>query len=435
MASSNTTIKDFKQVNGQISSDRLTYSLSNIVSKNANGKDIEWQISLQLVQASDPTKPLPIKERYLDNEKMDPSIWAVITVDSGLVTGKTREIVPTYVKVGKNLGKKSETNVMCQAIRDMIGLHNKHLRKASVANADSVGVQRYLPMLAKVYKDNKQHVAWKDGVHVQRKFNGIRVIATLDNDAVIMYSRSSIVYPGFAKIKEALLPMFKAMPLGSYLDGEMYSHNLSLQDISGYSRKQTQVDNPAIHYMLYDMFNPNTPALGYERRYDILTKAFKDSAYPERVELVQSYIVHSEEAAEELYKSFLQEKYEGAILRQNMPYEHSNNNYRSNSLMKLKPTYDTEAKCIGWDTGKKGKAAASIMFVCELPAGQFNVTPAMTTVEREALAAKMNTKQKSGKTYFEEQYKDKMLIIYFDEYSKTGIPQRARTDGIIRDYE
>ena len=76
------------------------------------------------------------------------------------------------------------------------------------------------------------------------------------------------------------------------------------------------------------------------------------------------------------------------------------------------------------------------MVVCETIDGtQFNVTPAMPIEERETLARQMLVVEDNGKTFFENAYKDKMVIVEFDEKSIKGVPQRARTKMIIRNWD
>jgi hypothetical protein len=69
------------------------------------------------------------------------------------------------------------------------------------------------------------------------------------------------------------------------------------------------------------------------------------------------------------------------------------------------------------------------------PAVKFPVTPAMELPERIILAKKMAIIEENGKTHFENNYLGKMLIVYFDEKSIDGLPQRARTKMEIRTWD
>jgi hypothetical protein len=98
----------------------------------------------------------------------------------------------------------------------------------------------------------------------------------------------------------------------------------------------------------------------------------------------------------------------------------------------MKKTYDREYEISGWTTGVKGKAALALMIICRSGDKTFPVTPAMELEERNALAKKMKTVESNGKTHFENHWLGRPLIVYFDDYSKDNLPQRARTKMEIK---
>jgi hypothetical protein len=78
------------------------------------------------------------------------------------------------------------------------------------------------------------------------------------------------------------------------------------------------------------------------------------------------------------------------------------------------------------------------MIVCSMPNDpnrRFPVTPAMELPDRIALAKKMALVEDNGKTHFENNYLGRMLIVYFDEKSVDGLPQRARTKMEVRTWD
>jgi len=76
--------------------------------------------------------------------------------------------------------------------------------------------------------------------------------------------------------------------------------------------------------------------------------------YPSIRSLMAATVYNTEEV-EAYHEGFLEEKYEGSILRQNKPYECK----RSWTLMKVKDFSDAEAEIIGWVEGK-GKRRGTI---------------------------------------------------------------------------
>jgi ATP-dependent DNA ligase len=437
MTSTSIVVRDYsKEIPGGLS-DQYTWSFPEIIGKNSHSRTTYWVIRVSLRAVADPDTPVEILPEYFDNKPMQNMI-AVIKVDSGVVGGKLRKSEPTIVTTGKNLGRASATNVFCQALRDAYGLHNKQARKAKV------DPELYPPMLAQVYKDQREKPVPTPGapLYIQRKYNGIRAVARANQGVVEIYSRRLQPY-NIEALKKILGPILAAasaeaakrlLPTNVYLDGELYAHGVNLQTLSGHARKGNDLP-----YMVYDLFIPGTD-LVYSERLAILAAIFAaiQSSIPMLkspggestpvVSLAPTYTCTATEEIQVYYEQFISEGYEGAMVRTNDKYQHAYNEYHSAKLLKIKPTYDEEFEVVDWTVGDRGKAAAALMIVCKTPAGDtFPVTPAMTLEERNGLAAKMPNADKQGKTYFERHWKGKKITVYFDEYSAAKIPQRART--------
>jgi ATP-dependent DNA ligase len=225
-----------------------------------------------------------------------------------------------------------------------------------------------------------------------------------------------------------------------YLDGEIYKHGVPLQDISGYARREYRNTDAILSYMIYDAFVPSQPGLKFAQRYSLLREFFDTYGPFEHCALVPTQRVRDAAQIDAQYRHHVGDGYEGAMIRQNAPYVHSDGGLHCWKLLKLKPTFDAEFRVVGYTVGTRGKAAKAVMFVCETADGvRFNVTPAMEIEERNKLAAKMATVVETvdGKpvTYFEKNYLGKMLIVKFDEWSRNRVPQRARTEGVVRTWE
>jgi hypothetical protein len=65
----------------------------------------------------------------------------------------------------------------------------------------------------------------------------------------------------------------------------------------------------------------------------------------------------------------------------------------------------------------------------------FPVTPALDLPVRIALAKKMATIEQNNRSYFENHWFGKKIIVTYDELSKKGVPQRARTEMIERTWD
>lgn len=457
MASTSIYIRDYrKEVPGVLDLERLTWNFPPIESINAHKKKTFWRIYVKIFKMR-PDIKLPeipedafivIADEFFDSKPLDPTLYAWINVDSGIEGGKIKKSIPTIVKSGKNLGKASATNVWTQALRDAYGIYNKQMKKSVSGAAKITTTELFPPMLAQILKDQKNPPRVDDNIplYVQRKYNGVRTVTTLECTVIdgvetytpIMYSRRKNLYPGFAYIKAELLPaltMFWEEGRKLYLDGEIYMHGEPLQDISGYSRREDQIGDKKYDYMIYDCFIPDEPKLIYTERKKILDDIFSEFKF-EHAKAVETFETHSMEEINELYKIFLEEGFEGAMVRVDTTYHYSYNERHSKVLLKMKPTYDSEMEIVGFTTGEKGKAAEALMIICQTEDGKkFPVTPAMELPDRIALAKKMNEIEPNGKTHFENQWLGRKIIIEYDEKSKDNVPQRARTRLIIRTWQ
>ncbi len=467
MAATSITVRDYrKEVPGSLSDDRLVWNFPVVESINSNKKKTIWKIYVKLF-AYDPrygAHPpeeafIPINDEYFDSKPIvgEVPIKAWINVDSGLVGGKIKKTIPTIISVGLNQGKISATNVFTQALRDAYGKYNKQAKKANagvVETANQPGktlvTEKFPPMLAQILKDQKvkPKIDEEHPLYVQRKYNGVRTVTTVDCILVddvqtyvpIMYSRRKNVYPGFGYIKAELLPaleMYWEEGRRLYFDGEIYKHGAMLQDISGHARKEDvktaeSAETIKYDYMIYDCFVANELELTYQQRKQLLEEIFAEFEFKYAKE-VETFEVYTWDEVDELYKSFLAEGFEGAMVRTNDKYHFSYNERHSKVLLKIKPTLDAEFECIGFSSEGKGKSAGALMIVCKTKDGkEFNVTPAMEIPDRIALAAKMYTVEANGKTHFENHWIGKPIICYFDELSQDKVPQRARTKLEIR---
>lgn len=443
MASNHVNIKNFRELPGGLVSD--VWEFPAVRSINKYGKELSWQVR---VWVDDAGVCVPVNDSWFDSGAMPYALRGVIAVVSGMVGGKVRDVDNTYVVTGKNLGKISATNVWTQALRDALGMYNKKLQKATVQdvaeapgepNAPGVDAQAapckmYPPMLAKVIGDIPDGLAY-----VQPKLNGVRAVAVLCRDKVIMYSRRSKEYPALSHIKQALAkPLWTDLQIrGSpvYLDGEIYKHGARLQDISGATRRES-ADTRDLAFHVYDCFVLGSPDLVFSERQKVLDDVFLHIGDNPAVVRVETLRAETPAMVREFYEKYLAEEYEGAMHRLDLPYDFSYNERHSSNLLKMKPNFDGEYEITGWTTGRRGKAADAIMIECKTTAGKmFSVTPAMTIALRRALAKKMAEIEPNGKTHFENQWLGKPLIVTYDELSADNVPQRGRTEMVIRTWD
>lgn len=459
MSGTSINVKCFRtEIPGALTDDN-TWSFPTVESANVRGKGTFWRIYVRVVDADG--EFVPIDDSYFDSRDMG-GLAAWINVDSGLVGGKIKKTVPTIIRAGKNIGRKGATNPLTQALRDAYGIYNKQIKKQGPAAGPQGPIGEagpedtstlYPPMLAQIYKDQKTPPMLDDDhpLYVQRKYNGVRAVATLEEVPpqmgapnpqvepqyrVVMYSRTKNLYLGLPYIKAELLPLLKIFQEDGrklYLDGEIYKHGVALQEISGDARRATATTK--YDFNVYDCFIPTEPDLLYSARKDILAGVFEDFQFA-HTKLVETFMVHSDIEITQLYDTFLAEDFEGAMVRVDAPYQYSYNARHSKVLLKMKPSFDGEYDVVGFTTGERGKAADALMIICKTPEGiVFPVTPAMEIPDRIALAKKMETVEANTRTHFQNHWEGKQIIVTYDEKSKDNLPLRARTRMQIRTWD
>ena len=220
----------------------------------------------------------------------------------------------------------------------------------------------FKPMLAHKF-DNKR-VDWSKPVFIQPKLDGIRCIMKSDG----CYSRNGKKFMNVQHLyTKAIQDLFKANPL-LVLDGELYNHDLrdNFEKIVSLVRKQKPTSDDRkearklIQYHVYDYCMAVNNKLNllesdmnkYEKRMHQLVCT---DMYGKHIRYVPARGVHSLDKAKEIHNDFLQQGYEGSILRLDGPYKCG----RSYDLMKFKDFSDTEAKIVSWVEGK-GKRRGTI---------------------------------------------------------------------------
>ena len=224
--------------------------------------------------------------------------------------------------------------------------------------------KHFKPMLAHKF-DNKR-VDWSKPVFIQPKLDGVRCVFTKDG----AFSRTGKKFMNLQHLfTPKMFSMFKQNPW-LVLDGELYNHDLrdDFEKIISLVRKQKPTDDDRkearklIQYHVYDyaFCNPNENKVDliesdmnrYGKRHDQLACS---NMYGKHIRYVPARGVHTLDKAKEIHNDFLEQGYEGSILRLDGAYK----NGRSYDLMKFKDFSDTEATIVSWVEGK-GKRRGTI---------------------------------------------------------------------------
>lgn len=487
---------------GSFSEDGKTYEFPMVSEVDAVGNTRNWVLYVQMADSSDELCVLNDKSILSQPVTQLDDMHGVIFTKSWHEGGNQHKgKTPTIVSRGKNVGKKNATNVATQALRDGLGLYNKKLKASGRKGVVSVPVQqsaaaasgqdeqthidRPLPMLVKKLGDSKDAKLdleeFTNGVMVQPKLNGVRLVARSVDGEINLYSRKGGDYPGLSKMYPDIQEILSKVPdcwaqMDSfekysesaplvYLDGELYEHGKSLRWISGEARNSG--GGATLTFWVFDCFFPEIAAQGKnvpsKFRQDFLDRLFSAAKFEEgkkaniaRVETTPIEIGKDGNTAElcmdkvnTIIKAYIADGYEGGIVRKNnKPYRYGEKNYHSSNLLKIKPLFDSEFPVVSYSQGEAGKDRGAVIWTCEVPAGEsetgnaetFNVVSKnMTYKQRYKLFAHLGDMVENADgqkmTRFERDFKGKLMTIEYPERSsKTGKPTQAKAIG-FRHYE
>ena len=259
-------------------------------------------------------------------------------IDGKMMVSKWSQCKP------KNVGRSNETTGREQAFAESNAKHKKQLEKGYFSNiADVDNVTIFKPMLANDYAKLKNPIDFP--VTSQPKLDGIRCIAKADG----LWSRSGKPHMAIPHIWEALAPIFELFP-NMVLDGELYNHDLKddFNTIVSLVRKskpsgQDLIESARlVQYHVYDTFIDEPFVIRKTSYINTIRQLDKDCIVP-----VANSHIQSQAELDEVYGWYLQDGYEGQMVRLDGPYE----NKRSKNLLKRKEFITEEYDVYGVEEG------------------------------------------------------------------------------------
>ena len=255
-----------------------------------------------------------------------------------------------------------------------------------------------------------------------RKIDGVRALFYWDGQEVHTASRGGENYdPATTHIreKESLIKFFKENPT-IILDGELYKHGKTLQQISGAARMEKNAyDCDWLQYWVYDCYDTANPDITAKDRQIFLANNFPypvNSEFNEIIEaeiiIVDQHKVSGEENIWKLHDQYVSEGFEGCVIRDpNRPYKP---NGRTNDMLKFKNYKSEDFKVIDYQLGSRG--SEDMCFICELEDGRtFKAMPCGTREDKEEYIAN-----------FESKYKGHLLECTYFNLSDDGIPTQPK---------
>ncbi len=214
------------------------------------------------------------------------------------------------------------------------------------------------PMLAEKYE------GFPGVCFTQPKLDGIRCIA----NAAGLWTRQGKPIVACPHVVEALAPLFAAHP-DLILDGELYNHALKadFNQISSLVRKlKPSAEDQArcaslIQYHVYD-----TPSNVGTFAARIATVQALIGRFEHVLQVVPTMVIHAEADLDAVYGSYLEDGYEGQIVRLDGRYEQK----RSRLLLKRKEFEDAEFPVVRIEEGEGNWAGYAKKVFVRLPDGR-----------------------------------------------------------------
>jgi len=363
------------------------------------------------------------------------SMWRIYVIgdsyfrESGIKGGKVKKYEPVKCE-GKNIGKANETTSEQQAIleaesqwrhkKDELYTENELETENRGGVEDAKVGDGLRPMLAEKWTDYKKYAQFPGAV--SPKLDGVRVM--IYNDAqgdTVMISRGGKKYKFMNGIRDEAKKVINEFG-GVVLDGELYSHDIPFNAISGSVRTQ---DKPSkyendLKYYIFDIWDPKNPNLTYVQRMDKLRKICMLQDF-KKLHFVFYEKVESESEIPLKHSEYVEKGYEGLMFRNlNSVYTLGR---RVKDLLKYKEFVDDEFKVINVIEGNGSESGAAI-FVCETNDGRvFNIRPRGSIEKRKEQYKNKN------------KYIGKMLTVRYQFDGEKDVLPRFPVGIGFRDYE
>lgn len=341
----------------------------------------------------------------------------VLQITHGYEDGK-KVVSERVIEVGKNVGKSNETTPLQQAISEANALWKKKCDagyKPETAPCDptnTIDCVVPLPMLAQDFNKRGKSIVFP--CLVQPKFDGVRCVAIAGKG---LFSRNGKAFPNIGHVAAEV----NVLPAGTILDGELYSDELTFQEIVGLVKKQKLnaadlAKMPKIYLAAYDLIVEGPTN---DDRCDALNTLIAGAKH---LRPVVTEECRTREDLAGFHTKWTESGYEGVMLR------NKNGKYRirvrSTDLQKYKEFEDSEYKVVGFKEGD-GVEKGCVIWICETPnpnSQEFAVRPRGTHEERQTLFLNAS------------KYVGKLLNVRYQELTTDGIP-RFPVGITFRDYE
>lgn len=281
---------------------------------------------------------------------------------------------------------------------------------------------------------------------LQNKYDGVRCIAIKGSDGIVrLFSRGGNEF-NMPHLIPPIQKVFERFSAITHLDGEIYNHDIILQDITGAVKGSDNDKKKDLWYQIYDIPLPETKM---ENRMSILTlvnEFVKERGLGAFIKCDTGVVCNDATEVDKFYKNSLGGKYEGSVATRADSYYKTDT--RSVLKLKLKPLFTDEFTCVSHYYGKGKFAEASTLIVAskeakELGYASAEVFESFAKTKSEdfidkyyfhvVMIGSMESKKQMAAN-FDKDFKNKQITVEYCRLSKNNIPLGGK--GLcVRDYE
>src|SRR5690606_26798608 len=227
---------------------------------------------------------------------------------------------------------------------------------------------------------------------------------------VEVMSRSGKSWRDIGTVEHIATALESILPEERIFDGEIYAHGETFQQTTRLVKKYRAGESEKLLFHVYDVIDRDALDRPFSERYATGLRWLEGLLEPTQpLEVVRTELVDSHEEVYERQRAYVEEGFEGAILRTATGvYQYG---ARSFDLLKVKSFLDAEYEIVGHKDGV-GKFAGAIIWVCRMPDGKtFDVVPVGSMEER--------------RQWFSEaaSHYGRLLNVRYFETSEEGVPR------------
>lgn len=350
-----------------------------LVTKDNKGKTRVVEISYEWDDAQHGFVIRRKTYQYGGKVTVQPEIW--------IYKGKVKRTVSEQARLEYNSHLKKYTDKGYKLLPSSIKINNAVAVEAFVEEhlgngvTDSNGFKKH--MLAK--QADKVATSVFDKIkywYGSRKIDGVRCSFYWKDGEVRTASRGGGDYDAstsFMRHNPKLIQFFEEHP-DIVLDGELYKHGKSLQQISGAARLEK--DTAGMDWLEYYIYDVMDSTKTFEERLDILHDIIDElnlGFNPERewddgelkFQIVPQETVVGWANIQKLHDKYVGEGFEGIVIRD--PSKVYNFGGRTNAMIKVKMYKDAEFEIVGYSEGLRPE---DMVFVCKTKEGkEFEAKP------------------------------------------------------------